>query len=461
VQARGAERGRSSEPHTRLKRLDLKPHPERMQQAHNEARPRLKILVLAYSISPIRGSEYSVGWNHVRNLSTCCDLTVLYGLAGPHMGDFHEIENHLANNGALPNVRFVAIRPNFFARAANVLNRHGFLIYSFYVAYRVWHHQAARCARELAVRERFDLIHYLCPIGYREPGFLWKSDIPYVWGPIGGLVPTRYLRGAPSRRLAKVRVVLKNWMNSIQLLTSRRVPKALRRVDQLVAATTENQAALLRHFNVESRHIPENAIPDEWISRSLPARLPDDDAVLNIIWIGSLDHRKSPDLLLDAISQLSGQAWRLHIVGEGPLAAAAKIKAVELGIQAQVTFHGLIDRSAVLRLLARSDLHMVTSMAEGNPTTIWEAMAVGVPTLALDHCGMHDVICDLCGIRVPLSDYSETCRGLAAAVETLLQDRGKLAILGKGLLTCRQRHLWSHRCQEWLEVYRRATSDHE
>jgi hypothetical protein len=23
-------------------------------------------------------------------------------------------------------------------------------------------------------------------IGYREPGYLWKLNVPFVWGPMGG-----------------------------------------------------------------------------------------------------------------------------------------------------------------------------------------------------------------------------------------------------------------------------------
>ena len=32
-------------------------------------------------------------------------------------------------------------------------------------------------------------------VGYREPGYLWKIEKPFVWGPIGGLEnsPWRFL----------------------------------------------------------------------------------------------------------------------------------------------------------------------------------------------------------------------------------------------------------------------------
>jgi len=32
-------------------------------------------------------------------------------------------------------------------------------------------------------------------VGFREPGYLWQLNIPFVWGPIGGMgyFPTRFL----------------------------------------------------------------------------------------------------------------------------------------------------------------------------------------------------------------------------------------------------------------------------
>lgn len=98
-----------------------------------------KVLLLAYSISPVRGSEYSVGWNHLTYMSEACDITVLYGLAGPHMGDLEEVEAYLRDFGQIANCKFEPIRPNLLARLLNMPNRNGVLVYSFYLAYWVWH----------------------------------------------------------------------------------------------------------------------------------------------------------------------------------------------------------------------------------------------------------------------------------------------------------------------------------
>ena len=148
---------------------------------------RLRVLVLAYMVSPVRGTEFAVAWNHIRTMRTHCDLTVLYGAAGPHMGEVVDFpEPNFTDRDAGGEVCFRFVAEPRGAHWLNALNRRGILTYSFYLAYRVWHRAALAEARKLLAEERFDLIHYLGPIGYREPGDLWKLPIPYVWGPIGG-----------------------------------------------------------------------------------------------------------------------------------------------------------------------------------------------------------------------------------------------------------------------------------
>jgi glycosyltransferase involved in cell wall biosynthesis len=377
------------------------------------------------------------------------------------MGDLGEIEDYLHENGNLRNVRFVAVRPNILARAANFPNRKGLLVYSFYLAYRIWHAQAALKARELLANEAFDVVHYLCPIGYREPGFLWKLDKPYVWGPVGGAVSALRLKGMRRPAGAATRAALKRLLNAIQLATSRRVPKALCRADTVIAATTENRDVLYRRFGIWARHMPENAIPDELV-RSAPAyRDRHDDASMHMIWIGWLDYRKSPDLLIDAMSRIQADNWHLDVVGDGPLASVVGSMAAERGLEGKITFHGLIPRRNVMALMEQADLHLITSMNEGNPTTVWEAMAAGVPTLSLDHSGMHDVLCDRCGVLVAPASYETTRDAIAAEIDALLVNPGRLTELAHGVDECRKRHLWSQRGREWLDVYQSAIARHQ
>src|ERR1035437_922590 len=148
-----------------------------------------KILVSAYAVSPTRGSEYSVAWNYINEMSKDNTLVVLYGVSGNHMGDVAEMEIWLESN-SIPNVKFVPVLPNIFTEKLNLLNKKGIFPYAFYFAFRFWQLRVYSVAKKIIENEHFDLVHFLNPIGYREPGYLWKLNTPYLWGPIGG-VPNR------------------------------------------------------------------------------------------------------------------------------------------------------------------------------------------------------------------------------------------------------------------------------
>ena len=139
------------------------------------------ILVLAYAISPIRGSEYSVAWNYITHMSQYHQLTVLYGTSGDHLGDTGELETYMQKN-PLPNTRFVFVKAKKSTNWINYFNKKGIWVYTFYLAYKQWHKSVYKKAEEILKEEQIDLIHYISPIGYREPGYLWKIKLPYIWG---------------------------------------------------------------------------------------------------------------------------------------------------------------------------------------------------------------------------------------------------------------------------------------
>ncbi|WP_082451409.1 glycosyltransferase family 4 protein [Sphingomonas sp. Leaf30] len=415
---------------------------------------RLRVLVLAYMISPVRGSEYAVAWNHIQAMRAHCDLTVLYGSAGPHMGDATDFDVPTFIDRSKPGdvaFHFVAEPP--LARRLNALNRRGILTYSFYLAYRIWHRRALAEARWLMARESFDLIHYLGPIGYREPGYLWRIPLPYVWGPIGGATsfPWGFRSALPGK--GRLRLIARTLGNAIQLRYSARVTKALRRADVLLSATTENQAIFRRMKGIESQHLPENGIEGAITldTAKFPAR------PIRILWIGSLEARKGLILLIEAIGMLQdAQHVHVDILGEGPLRGELMLRAADLGISSRFEWHGQVSRQRVLDLLDNSHLHVITGLNEANTTSIWEALGRSVPVLTLDHCGMHDIIAPAYGIGIPVTQVEQSSQDMAAALQGLIDAPERLEAMARAIVTDCDRFRIIHRPHTFLNAYNAA-----
>lgn len=403
---------------------------------------RKNILVLAYAISPIRGSEFSVAWNYVTEMSKDNNLVVLYGSAGNHMGDFDELESWLLNN-VLPNVRFVQVIPNEFTTKLNYLNRQNIFPYIFYIAYDFWHRQVYKTAKILIENEQFDLIHFLNPIGYREPGYLWKLDLPYIWGPIGGIPnrPEQLFKDLTFKN--RILFTVRNWINSFQFKYNYRLKKALAATDLLLTATTENQVLIQKEYQKKSIYLPENAIIE---SKSIPRIINlKEGEICNIVWIGSVDSRKSLNLLIEALGKVQIRNWHLHVIGEGPLKQAMQHLAEIMLINNKITWHGHIQRSKVFDILNSGHLHIITSLGEATTTVLFEAMTNGIPTITLNHCGMKDVVCEKCGVKINIESVEQVKTDLAAVITDFITNPSKINKLSAGVLECVKLHSWSKR----------------
>lgn len=412
-----------------------------------------KILVVAYAVSPTRGSEYSVAWNYINEMSKDNEILVLYGVSGSHMGDFDEM-NAWTSSNTIPNVRFLQVFPGKIATKLNYLNRKGILPYVFYLAFNLWHRQVYMVVKKMIKNEHFDLIHNLNPIGFREPGYLWTIGLPHVWGPIGGMPnrPRQLFKDLTLKN--KILFTVRNWANSIQFKYNRRLKKALNSTDLLLTATTENQVLIQKEYKIESIYLPENAI----IESKAPPRIINikEGDMCNIAWIGSIDSRKSLNFLIEALGKVQKGNWHLHIIGEGPLKQAMQHLAEIMLINTKITWHGHIHRSEVFEILNSTHLHVITSLGEGNPTTIWEAMDRGIPTISLNHCGMKDVICERCGVKINIESVQQIKSDLAYAISDLIMNPTKINDLSAGVLECAKSHTWSKRRQLFNGYYELA-----
>jgi len=409
------------------------------------------ILVLAYALSPYKGSEFSVAWNYVKNMSIDNKLTVLYGTSDEHMGEFQSMECFLKNN-QLDNVTFVSVKPDGLTECLNWPNKHNVLVYTFYYAYQRWQYLAYLEARNIIKKQKIDLVHFVGMIGYREPGYLWKLWLPYVWGPISGAnnAPQVLMKTMPM--MGRVKQTFRMIANKYQLRHSCRLKKALAATDVLLTATSENQRIFKQAHGKDSICLPENCISGEIKLNTSKFNHPDK---YRLIFVGRIDSRKSLQILLEAMAMLIHlDRVQLDIVGDGPLRCSLQQLAYEKGLDSVVVWHGQLPREEAVRLFDSAHLHCITSVSEGNPTTIWEAMSYGVPTLSFDHCGMHDTIDDTSGIRVPILDTYDKCvEGVTDAIDDLLEHPERFKVLAEGTINRAQLYTWKERRDFWNRLY--------
>jgi glycosyltransferase involved in cell wall biosynthesis len=116
------------------------------------------------------------------------------------------------------------------------------------------------------------------------------------------------------------------------------------------------------------------------------------DDTVHIAFIGQCIRRKGIDVLLRALASLRGQAWTLHIVGDGSARAGLEALARRLNIAKQVRFHGNQPHDAATRFVNGADMLVLPSRWDGWGAVVNEALMRGVPVICSDRCGAADLL---------------------------------------------------------------------
>jgi glycosyltransferase involved in cell wall biosynthesis len=150
----------------------------------------------------------------------------------------------------------------------------------------------------------------------------------------------------------------------------------------------------------------------------------DDETVLVGI-VGRLTEIKNHQMFLNSVGRLKGQTrMRFVVIGDGSLRADLEQQARSLGLQSEVIFTG--GRRDPEYFYPALDIVALTSLNEGTPLTVIEAMANARPVVATSVGGVVDLLGDGRGLCVPSGDEEAFASELTrlAADSQLQKDLG-------------------------------------
>jgi len=154
---------------------------------------------------------------------------------------------------------------------------------------------------------------------------------------------------------------------------------------------------------------------------------PDAPVVGNISRLFSL---KGHNYLLEAASQVAElfPETKFLLVGDGILKKKLMRQAEDLKIRDNVIFTGLVEREDVPKLISVMDVVVHTSLREGLPRVLPEALAMAKPVIAFEVDGIGEIIKDgINGYLIPPKDS----RKLANSIIHLLKDKERARRMGE------------------------------
>ena len=200
-----------------------------------------------------------------------------------------------------------------------------------------------------------------------------------------------------------------------------------------VVVPSQPMAATLRDYGVNTPlHVIPTGLPESQFVRGDGARFrqaweigPDRKVAL---FVGRAAFEKNIGFLLEMIALARRQQPQLMLViaGEGPALPALRRQAAALHIEDHVRFVGYLPREGGLRdCYAAADVFTFASQTETQGLVLLEAMAIGLPVLAIPALGAAEIILPRRG-AVAAADTPEA---FATQLVTLLERPAKLAAM--------------------------------
>ena len=403
----------------------------------------MKILINAYACSPGMGSEPGMAWNWVSNLAKFCELYIITE------GEFREkIEEVVPTLEQGKNMHFY-YNPVSEEIRKMCWNQGD---WRFYKYYKEWQWKTYLLAKDICKVEKIDVLHQLNMIGFREPGYLWKlskeTDIPFVWGPVDAKdkFPVAYLDGAGLK--TKLFMRLKNFLTGIQLRHSKRVLLAAHQASVIFSTSSNSQRSFKKYMNIDSPLLNETGC----YVQEHPLIDKSQKETFDVLWVGKLDFRKQLGIALQSVAITGNESIRLHIVGGGD-AEPYKLLANTLGIKDKCIWHGAVSHDEVQSIMQNSDVFFFTSVAEGTPHVVLEAIANNLPVVCFDTCGQGDAVNEKVGKKILLTNPSKSSQSFATILNEFEGNRDLLKQLSEN---CKQRQVelsWAEKAKTMVGWY--------
>lgn len=172
-----------------------------------------------------------------------------------------------------------------------------------------------------------------------------------------------------------------------------------------------------------------------------------------IIYVGRMSLEKKVDGLLKAFQLMRDPSLELLLVGDGPQSNYLRSLATSLGLQ-NVRFAGTVSDSVLPSLYSSSTVFATASDTENLPVTVLEAMASGMPVMAVAAGGTPELVIDgKSGFLAKPNDPED----FAQKLKMMLGDEELLRRFGHSSRNLAENYSVQSVCRRLESVYRKAT----
>ena len=432
----------------------------------------MRILYDCFSCSPYYGSDEGIGWNWPFYMRQYHEVWALVRKdRKPDIDRYckeHKIRDIHFVYVDVPDC--INIYYKNFAKGKN--GTLDFLLYQF-----MWQFPAYKVAKKLHKKYHFDMVHHVSTNDFRLIGRMDKIGIPFIIGPIGGAQETPkalqyYVR--EHRKNEELRSILNRVMTSFP-----GYKKALNKADKVFFSNEETMTYLLPKIKNRDKceiltevackredifNIPVKAKAEETEAVFMtdntenPKQVKEkhnENNIFTMMWAGRMEYRKGLELLFDVLDTLPEDLqWKLILCGDGSESAHYKELVSNKTYSEKVIFKGKLPYEEVQQVYEKADIFVFPSLRETTGTVIIEAMAHGIPVIAIKQGGAAEVITEKTGFLVEGKTKEEIIENYAAKIEECIKAPCQLKEMQKDILTrVHNLYTWDKKIEYMDAVY--------
>ena len=180
-------------------------------------------------------------------------------------------------------------------------------------------------------------------------------------------------------------------------------------------------------------------------------RQPDQQRKIVVGFTGFIHPWHRLDLALNAIAELQDKSVHFICVGEGDIRADLEQQAVELGIQEQVLFTGLVSREEVFNYVSQFDIALQPNVTEyASPLKLFEYLAAGSIVIAPDMDNIREILDNNSALLFEPGNASEFQQKLMHALENF-SDLEAMRISARRLID-EKRFTWQENAERVVDL---------
>ncbi len=381
----------------------------------------MRILIIAASASPYRGSEPSIGWK------VACALADRHEVHVVTMSGYRKELEKAKLEGLVPGNMHFHYHGQDWDEYPSASNDKRF----WWVAYRRFLATIRERIDSLIAEHQIELVHHVTFATWRMSAPIKSLPVPFVWGPVGGaehfpvgmlgiLSPkgivfelVRYAATWASFLSPSIRSTVRN---ADAIIASH--PEMTRLFQRILGDSPTLHQLLVTAFNAEerSRILETEATPKAG------------GAPLKAFCGGLLEGRKGVSLAIEAIARAKKRGLKIiyKVCANGPELEHLKSLAAKHGLGEDVVFLDPLRGKEYAQELVDSDIYLLPSLRDNAPITLMEAMLARCVPVVADCGGPAFIVTDECGIKVSTESRGKTIEVIAEALLDLQASPSKL-----------------------------------